>query len=109
MSDYNEVEQMQLAELEQSPNRVHVKNPRAYQAFRDGKVVCGLRSEAEEIRIFRESINAEFHSAIVERPPSSGWPFISLYHKHASQERIFASESMQKVFEENPELRDWRF
>ena len=55
-SNKAELMKAQIAKWERATESIHVDNPAAYEAFRDGKVVFGLISEAQKIKNFREDI-----------------------------------------------------
>jgi hypothetical protein len=74
---------------------VHVRNPLAYEAFAQGKVIFDLSRDGEGIQAFIETfilkLTPEFGADIVRRGPDSlpNFPGVSihtLYHRHKAIE-----------------------
>jgi spore maturation protein CgeB len=84
---------------------VHIKNIVAYEALRDGKLVFDEDPEAERLKAFHQANVSEFGAALVIRDYTvDGMHITVLYHHHAAQERIYKSNIMKAVLEDNPAL-----
>jgi hypothetical protein len=94
-----------------SSDLVHISDPKAYEAFRDGLILFDVSPDAAGLRAFVDQSTSEFGNAFNLQPDGSfrwftehGRRVYILSHRHAFPERICRSELMRELEREHPEL-----
>ena len=95
---------------EAAPGMVHVYDPSAYEAFREGRVLFDIGQPPKGLQEFMEKNRSEFGGAFVLAGDGSFTWFkrdnrkiYVLSHRHASAEKMFKSEIMKQLAKDHPE------